>query len=137
MAQTQSMTQEGIVELVSLMTGEQTLANAAVKSMCLLKTSCTADDDQTSAGVTKATESGCTLADCDAVSSEKTTFDNDTIQAYHTFTAGASATIKGAGLWNDADDALIAIVCFNADVALESSDTLKVTFKIAVTDQTA
>jgi hypothetical protein len=40
-------------------------------------------------------------------------------------------------LWNNDDDALIAIVCFNADVALESSDTLKVTFKIAVTDETA
>ena len=134
MAQTQSMTNEGMGELAKLMARE---ASTEVESMCLLKTACTADDSQTSAGVTKATESGCTIANCDSVSTVKTTFDNDTIQAYHTFTAGASATIKGAGIWNNDDDALIAIVCFNADVALESADTLKVTFKIAVTDQTA
>jgi hypothetical protein len=128
------MTNEGMAELVKLMSGE---AATCAKSICCLKTSCTADDSQTSAGVTKCTESGLTLVDADAVSSEKTTFTDDTIQAYETFTAGESATVKGAGLWNDDDDALLAIVCFNADVAMEKDDTLKVTFKIAVTDETA
>lgn len=131
MVQTSSLTTEGYVEAVSLLTGEQTLANAAVKAICCLKTACTADDTQTSAGVTKCTESGLTIADA-TVTSEKTTVSDDTIQALHTHTAGAAATVKGAGLWNDAEDALYAIVCYAADIAMETSDTLKNTFKIQV-----
>jgi hypothetical protein len=105
--------------------------------MCLLKTACTADDAQTSAGVTKCTESGLTLVNCDSVTSEKTTFTDDTIQAYETFTAGESAAVLGCGLWSDDDDKLIGIVCFNAAINMEKDDTLKVTDKIVITDQTA
>jgi hypothetical protein len=129
MVQTESLTAEGYGEMCRLLTGEETVADNAVKSICCLKTSCTADESQTSAGVTKSTESGLTIADA-TVSSEKTTETDDTIQAYHTHTAGESATVKGAGLWCDADDHLIAIVCYASDVAMESSDTLKNTFKI-------
>ena len=126
MAQTSSLTKEGYAELTKLCCGE---AATAVKSICCLKTTCTANEDQTSAGVTKCTESGLTIAD-GTVTSEKTTVTDDTIQCVHTHTAGEAATVKGAGLWNDDDDQLIAIVCYAADVSLEASDTIKNTFKI-------
>lgn len=135
MAQTQSLCNEGMGELVRVMISEA--GAAPVKSMCLLKTACTANDSQTSSGVTKCTESGLTLVDADSVTSEKTTFDDDTIQIYKTFTAGASAAVLGAGIWCDDDDKLIGIVCFNAAVNMEKNDTLKVTGKIVITDETA
>jgi len=126
MGQTESYTKEGMAEMVKLCCGESA---TKIRSICLLKTACTADEDQTSAGVTKCTESGCTIAD-GTVTSEKTTVTDDTIQVVHTHTAGASATVKGAGLWNDDDDQLIAIVCYAADIALVSADTCKNTFSL-------
>ena len=126
MAQTQSLTSEGYAEMTKLLCGE---AASAVKSICPLKTACTANESQTAAGVTKCTESGLTIADA-TVTSEKTTVTDDTVQAVYTHTAGEAATVKGAGLFNDDDDALDAIVCYASDVPMETSDTLKNTFKI-------
>lgn len=127
MAQTQSPTNEGYGELGKLAAGE--LASA-VKSVCCLKTTCTADESQTSAGVTKCTESGLTLADADSVKSSKTTVDNDTVELGHVFTAGEIAVVKGFGIWNDDDDVLYMVCCFAADVNMESSDNLTVEGKI-------
>jgi hypothetical protein len=101
-----------------------------VESVCCLKTACTADETQTSAGVTKATESGLTLVNADSVKSSKTTVDNDTVELDHKFTAGATATILGFGIWNNDDDVLYALCCFNAAVAMESGDTLTVEMKM-------
>jgi len=106
-------------------------AATEIQSMCLLKTSCTADKDQTSKGVTKATESGCTLVDANSVSAAA-----GVITAYHTFTAGEAATIKGCGAWNNDDDALMGIVCYAADVVMEKDDTLKNTFTWTLSDET-
>jgi hypothetical protein len=127
MAQTESPTNEGYGELGKLAAGESA---SKVKSVCCLKTSCTADETQTSSGVTKSTESGLTLVDATTVKSVKTTVDNDTVQVDHVFTAGASATVKGFGVWNDDDDVLYSLCCFAADVVMASSDTLTVQMKM-------
>jgi hypothetical protein len=103
---------------------------SAVTSVCCIKTSCTADESQTESGITKSTESGLTVADADSVKSSKTTVDNDTVELDHKFTAGASATVKGFGIFNDEDDVLYGICCFAADQNLESSDTLTVEMKM-------
>lgn len=129
MAQTQAIPTEGLTEMAKLLAGD---AATEIQSMCCLKTTCTADKDQTSAGVTKATESGMTLVDCDSVAGAA-----GVITAYHTFTAGESATIKGFGAWNNDDDALMGICCFNADVVLEKDDTLKCTMTWTLSDETA
>jgi len=120
MAQTQSPTTEGYTEISKLCAGG---AASAFKSMVLIKTSCTADATQTYAGITKCDESGLTLADA-TISNETTTVTDDTIRATHEFTAGESATVKGAGVCNDDDDVLFALMCFNADVVMESGDKL-------------
>jgi len=133
MAQTQSPTNEGYAEIakvVSSVTTAMAAGGSGVESVCCLKTTCTADEDQTSAGVTKCTESGLTLANADSVKSSKTTVDNDTVELDHVFTAGESATVKGFGIWNDDDDVLFALCCFAADVAMQASDTLTVEMKM-------
>jgi len=127
MVQSQSPTNEGYGELGKLVAGE---AATEVQSVCCLKTTCTADESQTSAGVTKCTESGLTLVDADSVKSSKTTVDNDTVELDHVFTAGESATVLGFGIWNNDDDVLFALCCFNAGVAMEASDTLTVEMKM-------
>ena len=125
-AQTQSPTVEGYNELGLLVSGT---GGTAMKSVCCLKTTCTANDTQTSAGVTKSTESGLTLANADKVSAVKTTGNTDTVQIDHVFTAGEAATVKGFGWWNDADDKLYGLCCFAADVVLAKDDTLTVQAK--------
>jgi hypothetical protein len=126
MAQTQSATTEGYTELGKFASGE---AASKFKSVCCLKTSCTADGTQTSAGVTKSTDTGLDLQDADTVKSSKTTVDNDTVQVDNKFTAATGDTLKGFGVWNDDDDVLYAICCFAADVTLAASDTLTVQMK--------
>jgi len=127
MAQTQSPTKEGYGELGKLQSGE---AATAVKSIVCLKTSCTADEDQTASGITKSTESGLTLADADSVKSVKITVDNDTVQVDHVFTAGEAAVVKGFAILNDDDDVAYGICCFAADVPLESGDKVTDQMKI-------
>ena len=129
MAQTQCLTTEGLTELAALIAGGSA---TEIESMVCLKTSCTAEAAATYAGVTKATESGMTIANCDSVTSAALV-----ITAYHTFTAGEAATIKGAIACNNDDDAAMGIVCFAADVVMETSDTLKVTMIWTMTDTTA
>jgi len=127
MPQTESPTNQGYGELGKLVSGE---AATAVKSVCCIKTTCTADETQTAAGITKSTESGLTLVNADTVASSKTTVDNDTVELDHVFTAGEAATVKGFGVFNDDDDVLYMICCFAADVNLETSDTLTVEGKM-------
>ena len=126
MAQTQCLTTEGLTELAALIAGGSA---TEIESMVCLKTSCTAEAAATYAGVTKATESGMTIANCDSVASAALV-----VTAYHTFTAGEAATIKGAIACNNDDDCAIGIVCFAADVVLETSDTLKVTMTFTLSN---
>ena len=127
MAQTQSPTNEGYGELGKLAAGE---AATPVKSVCCIKTTCTADETQTAAGITKSTESGLTLVNADSVKSSQTTVPNDTVELDHVFTFGATASVKGFGIFNDDDDVLFALCCFNADVNGENGDTLTVEMKM-------
>jgi len=129
MAQTQSPTKEGYAEIAKLVAGE---AANEVEKVCCIKTSCTADEDQTYAGVTKCTESGVAMAAADTVVTSQTTVANDTVEVDHVFTAGESVTVKGFGIFNNiaTPDVLFAICCFAADIPLENTDTLTVEMKM-------
>lgn len=126
MAQTQSPTNEGYGEFGKLGAGE---ASSAVSKVGGLKTACTANEAQTYAGVTWCTESGLTVVSADSVVSSQTTVANDTIELDHVFTAGEAVTVLGFGTVNVDGDVLYAICCFDAGVALETSDTLTVEMK--------
>lgn len=125
--QTQSPTSEGYGELGKLSAGEA--ANVYGK-ICCLKTACTANESQTSSGVTKSTESGLTMATANTVASSTTTYANDTVQVNHVFTAGEGAVVLGFGVWNTIPDVLFALCCFNAAQTLETTDTLTVQMKV-------
>ena len=127
MAQTQSPTNEGYGEIGRRMAGE---AATEVESVVGIKTSCTADETQTYAGITKCTETGLTLANADTVAATDTTVTDDTVQLDHVFTAGEAVTVKGFGVCNNDDDVLFALCCFNGDVVMETNDTLTVQMKM-------
>ena len=127
MAQTQSPTNEGYGEFGKLGAGE---AASAVKSVVCIKTSCTADESQTAAGITKSEDTGLDLVNADTVASAKTTVNNDTIQVDHKFTAAIGDTLKGFAVLNDDDDVVFMVCCFAADVVLAASDTLTVQAKM-------
>jgi hypothetical protein len=122
MPQTQSPTTEGYAEMAKLIAVPGGLVTATgLHSVVCLKTTCTADATQTYSGVTKCTETGLTLADADTV-----TATTDTASITHVFTAAASATVKGFIACNDDNDVAYGICCFNADLPIESADTLTV-----------
>jgi len=129
MAQTQSTTTQGYAEAAKLLAGE---AATEVQSIVCIKTSCTANDTQTYAGITKCTESGVSLVDADSVKTSQTTVANDTVEVDHVFTAGETVTVLGFGVCNNDDDVLYALCCFNAECAMENTDTLTVEMKIQV-----
>ena len=133
MAQTQTITNEGIGELVKLMCGE---AATCVKSICCLTdtTPCTASVTSTyaSPASNKIVDSGLSIVDADSVVSSTTNTTDDTIELNHAFTASGTKNVSGVIICNDDNDVNIGECCFNAVLALESSDMLAVEFKVVV-----
>jgi hypothetical protein len=133
MAQTQTVTDEGIAELVKLCCGE---AATCVKSVCCLtdSTPCAAAVGSTYAtpADAKITDSGLAIQNADSVTSTETNEADDTIQVDHVFTASGTKNVSGVIICNDDDDAAIMEVCFNAVLAMEDTDTLTFEGKIVL-----
>lgn len=133
MSQTQTVTDEGIGELVKLCTGA---AATQIKSIVGLTDSsaCTAAVLSTygTPADPKITDSGLSIADCDTISQDTTNSTNDTMTFDHVFTASGTKNVSGVLLCNDDDDCSIAECCFNAVLAMESSDTLTIDGSIVV-----
>lgn len=133
MSQTQTITNEGITELVKLITGGTA---TAIKSICCLTdtTPCTAAVTSTYAtpADAKVTDSGLSIADADTVSTGTTNTTGDTATIDHVFTATGSKNVSGVIICNDDNDVAIAECCFNAVVAMESGDTLTIDAEIVV-----
>ncbi len=131
--QTQQPTEEGFGEIGKLVAGEETVANAAMKSVfCLITAKCTATDTtNTYADNIKnvSLDTGLDLADATTVKTVQTDHANDTVEIDHVFTAAAGDTISGFCWCNDADDILYGICCFAAEVTLAKTDTLTVQAK--------
>ena len=134
MAQSQSPTKEGYAEMSKLLCGE---AASAVKSVVCLEGTCTtASENSTFADpadtATHLVGSGLSIANADSVASTTTTNTDDTIEVDHVFTASGTETVTGFHICNDDDDATFMECCFNAGVALESSDTLTIEGKMQI-----
>ena len=130
MAQSQSPTTQGYGELGKLVAGE---AATEVESVVCYEDACAAASESStyaSPAATKITDSGLSLANADTVQSVQTTVANDTVQLDHQFTASGTKTVTGFGICNNDDDVLYAECCFNAGIAMESSDTLDVQMKM-------
>lgn len=132
MAQSQKPTTQGYGEIGKYMAGE---AASCVKSIVCLEGTCTtAAESSTFAdpadSATHITDSGLSIVDADTVASSQTTVANDTVEVDHVFTATGSKTVTGFHVCNDDDDITFMECCFNAGLAMETSDTLTIEAKM-------
>ena len=132
MAQSQKPTHQGYAETAKMVAGEA--ATKCAKVVCYEGTCTAAAEASTyaSPAAAKSIKSGFSVASAATVVTMQTTVANDTVQLDHVFTAGEAATITGFGVCNNetTPDVLYAECCFNAGVAMETSDTLTVQMKM-------
>ena len=133
MAQTQTVTNTGIQELVKLWSGT---AATKLMSICGLTdtTACTAAVTSTYASPAdaKCTENGLEIANIDTVSEDTTNTAGDTITFDHVFTATGTENVSGVIVCNDDDDVAFVECCFNAVIAMENTDTLTIDGQVVV-----
>lgn len=132
MAQNQTVTNEGITELVKVCSGGTA---TGAKSLVLLNKASTCTSAVTgtyatpSDSATKHTDGGLSIVDA-TMTQQTTNTTGDTVQAYTVFTATASRNVAGVLMCNDDNDVSILECCFNAVIAVESGDTVTVTAKV-------
>jgi len=141
MAQTQTVTNSGIAEWIILMSDTTPAATAMTKIVCLdMATVCTAAAASTFADPADTavhhTESGLSIVAIDTVAQDTTNTAGDTITFDHVFTATATENVAGIHACNDDGDVTFVESCFNAVLAMESSDTLTIDGAV-VADQAA
>ena len=135
MAQSQTVTNTGITELVLLCSGGTA---TCVKSIVALNmaTACTAAVTSTFADpadtATHHTDGGLEIADADTVGQDTTNTTGDTITIDHVFTATGTKNVAGIHICNDDDDVAVVECCFNAVLAMEADDTLTIDGAIVV-----
>ncbi|RLC33771.1 MAG: hypothetical protein DRZ76_03925 [Candidatus Nealsonbacteria bacterium] len=93
-------------------------------------------NEQTNALASECSVSGLTRVAA-TVTNQTTTYTNDTVQAYHQFTAAGDASITGFGIFDSGSGGNLLMWCaFAASLALESGDKLactgKAQFKLGV-----
>ena len=129
MAQTQTVTDTGIAELILLWREE---AATGMESIVALEmaTPCTAAAASTYADPADTavhhTDSGLDIAAIDTVGGATVNTAGDTITFDHVFTATASKNVAGIHVCNNDDDLAFIECCFNAVLAMENTDTLTI-----------
>jgi len=129
MAQTQTVTDTGIAELIALWREEAATGMESI--VCLEKAStCTAAVGSTFAAPADTsphhTDSGLDIAAIDTVGVATVNTTNDTITFDHVFTATGTKNVNGIHVCNNDDDVTFIECCFNAVLAMENSDTLTI-----------
>ncbi len=127
MAQEQVINNEGVVELVLLLTGGTA---TKIASISCIKTACSAATASGYSSYTQSAASGLVIAAVATISASSDSFSGDTVHVEHPFTAGASETVKGHLLSNTDKDVLYSVCCYAGDISVESGDTITVTHKI-------
>ena len=133
MAQTQTVTNEGITELMKLWHGTTA---SKLMGICGLTdtTACTAAVGSTYASPadSKCTENGLEQADIDTIALATSNTAGDSIDFDHVFTASGTENVSGIIVSNDDDDVAYVECCFNAVVAMENTDTLTIDGRVTV-----
>ena len=129
MAQTQTVTDTGISELILLWREEAATGMESI--VCLeMATECTAAVGSTFADPADTaihhTDSGLLLAAIDTVAGDTTNTAGDTILFDHVFTATATKNVAGIHVCNNDDDVAFIECCFNAVLAVENTDTITI-----------
>lgn len=135
MAQSQTVTDTGIAELI-LLWREET-ATGIESIVCLeMATPCTAAVASTFADPADTavhhTDSGLDLAAIATVGGDTTNTAGDTITFDHVFTATASKNVAGIHVCNNDDDVTFVECCFNAVIAMENTDTLTIDGEVVI-----
>jgi len=129
MAQTETVTDTGIAELILLWREE---AATGMESIVALEmaTPCTAVVGSTFADPADTaihhTDSGLDIAAIDTVAGDTVNTAGDTILFDHVFTATATKNVAGIHVCNNDDDVTFIECCFNAVLAMENTDTLTI-----------
>ena len=133
MAQTQTVTNEGITELMKLWHGTTA---SKLMGICGLTdtTACTAAVTSTYASPadSKCTENGLEQADIDTIALATSNTAGDSIDFDHVFTATGTENVSGIIVSNDDDDVAYIECCFNAVIAMENTDTLTIDGRVCV-----
>ena len=133
MAQTQTVTDTGIEELVKLWYG-----TTATKLMSIVgltdTTACTAAAASTYASPAdlKCTDAGLSIANITTIALATLNTAGDAIDFDHVFTASASKNVSGILACNDDDDVAFVECCFNAVLAMEENDTLTIDGQVSI-----
>ena len=133
MAQTQTVTNQGITELMMLWHGTTA---SKLKGICGLTdtTACTAAEGSTYAtpADSKCTENGLEQADITTIAIATSNTTGDSIDFDHVFTATGTENVSGIIVSNDDDDVAFIECCFNAVVAMENTDTLTIDGRVCI-----
>jgi hypothetical protein len=135
MAQTQTVTDTGIAELILLWREEAATGMESI--VCLeMATPCTAAVGSTFADPADTavhhTDSGLELAAIDTVGGDTTSTTGDTITFDHVFTATGTKNVAGIHVCNNDDDVTFVECCFNAVLAVENGDTITIDGQVQI-----
>ena len=126
MSQSQTWTDTGIAELILLLREEATTGMESIVALNMA-TPCTAAVASTYADpadtATHHTDSGLAIQAIDTVAGDTVNTAGDTILFDHVFTATATKNVAGIHVCNNDDDVAFIECCFNAVLAMESTDT--------------
>ena len=135
MAQTQTVTDTGIAELILLWREE---AASGMESIVALNmaTPCTAAVASTFADpadtATHHSDAGLALQAIDTVGGDTTNTAGDTITFDHVFTATDTRNVAGIHVCNNDDNVTFVECCFNAVIAMENTDTLTIDGEVVI-----
>ena len=129
MAQTQTVTDTGIAELVLLWreeaaTGMESIVALDDSDSCVAAVASTFADPAEAA--THHNANGLEIAAIDTVGGATTNTAGDTITFDHVFTCTGTENVVGIHVCNNDDDVTFVECCFNALLAMENTDTLTI-----------
>lgn len=135
MAQTQTVTDTGIAELIllwreELATGMESIVALNMATPCTAAVASTFADPADTA--THHTDGGLLLAAIDTVGGATTNTAGDTITFDHVFTATLSRNVAGIHVCNNDDDVAFVECCFNAVIPMENTDTLTIDGEVVI-----
>ena len=135
MAQTQTVTDTGIQELMKLgaeiaATGVESIVGLNMATPCTAAAASTFADPADTAA--HHTDGGLDIVAADTVANSTTNTADDTIEVDHVFTASGTKNMAGFHICNNDDDVTFMECCYNAVLAMENTDTNTINAKMVV-----
>ena len=135
MAQSQTVTDTGIAELILLWREEAATGMESIVALNMA-TPCTAVVGSTFADpadtATHHSDEGLAIQAIDTVGGATTNTAGDTITFDHVFTATATRNVAGIHVCNNDDNVTFVECCFNAVLAMENTDTLTIDGEVVI-----